>query len=86
MATREFDVAVSGRAARVEDPALVAALAERWREGGWPTEPDETGIAHTPPISAPSAGPPPWHVYRIGVDSAVALQATEPGGATKWTF
>jgi hypothetical protein len=38
------------------------------------------------PVSAPSAGPPPWRVYRMRVTSATALQTVEPGGATRWTF
>jgi hypothetical protein len=35
---------------------------------------------------AQSAGPPPWHVYRIGATSAFAVQTVEPHGATRWVF
>jgi hypothetical protein len=64
----------------------VADTAERWSAGGWPCQPDETGTALTAEYSAPSAGPPPWLVYRLTPRSATALQTVEPGGATRWTF
>ena len=51
----------------------MAHLAERWAADGWPARVDETGTALTAEYSAPSAGPPPWHVYRITVDRATAL-------------
>jgi hypothetical protein len=47
---------------------------------------DETGRALTADYSAPSAGPPPWFVYRITPRSAIALAILEPGGATRWRF
>jgi hypothetical protein len=40
----------------------------------------------TADYSAPSAGPPPWRVYRIAPRRATALATTEAGGATTWTF
>jgi hypothetical protein len=39
----------------------------------------------TADFSAPSAGPPPWLVYRITPRSATAL-GVDPGGATRWRF
>jgi pyridoxamine 5'-phosphate oxidase-like protein len=83
---REFDLTVEGDAQQVTDPPTVAALAEQWAAGGWPCEVDETGRAITAPYSAPSAGPPPWFVYRITARSATALSIIEPGGATRWRF
>ena len=68
------------------DPAPVARLAETWAAGGWPCRVDESGIALTAEFSAPSAGKPPWHVYRITPVSAVALSTVEPGGATRFDF
>ena len=47
---------------------------------------DATGGALTAEFSAPSAGPPPWPVYRLTPERATALQTVEPGGATRWTF
>ncbi|WP_116998908.1 pyridoxamine 5'-phosphate oxidase family protein [Desertimonas flava] len=85
VALREFDLVVEGHAELVTDPDTVAELARRWA-ADWPCEVDESGIALTAPFSAPSAGPPPWHVYRIAATAATALQTVEPGGATRWTF
>ena len=83
---REFDLAVDGDAHQVTDPEMVAALAERWAAGGWPCRVDEMGRALTAEYSAPSAGPPPWFVYRITARSATVVWAAEPGGATRWRF
>ncbi|GAA5072838.1 hypothetical protein [Nocardia iowensis] len=54
--------------------------------GGWPAAVDDTGEALTAEYSAQSAGPPPWHVYRITPNIAMALGTVEPGGATRWRF
>jgi Pyridoxamine 5'-phosphate oxidase len=58
-----YDLVVEGEAVGVADPSMVAILAERWRDGGWPFQVDESGSALTAPFSAPSAGPSPWFVY-----------------------
>ena len=86
VATHEFDLVVDGEAARVTDRATVAAMAERWAAGGWPARVDETGLALTAEYSAPSAGPPPWFVYRVAPHAATALGTVEPWGATRWRF
>jgi hypothetical protein len=86
IATREFDLVVEGEAQKVTDPTTVAAMAARWAAEGWPCRVDDTGQALTADFSAPSAGPPPWFVYRIEPLAATALAIIEPGGATRWTF
>lgn len=86
VATQEFDLVVAGQATLVTDPATVADLAARWAAGGWPARVDDTGVALTAEFSAPSAGPPPWHVYRLAPRTATALGTVEPGGATRWRF
>jgi hypothetical protein len=86
VATEAFDLVVEGAAEKVSDPLTVAAMAERWAAGGWPARVDETGVALTAEFSAPSAGPPPWSVYRITPRNATALETVEPGGATRWSF
>ncbi|HTJ74386.1 MAG TPA: pyridoxamine 5'-phosphate oxidase family protein [Acidimicrobiales bacterium] len=83
---REFDLVIEGTAAPVTDPSRVAALVDVWRAGGWPAQVDETGLALTAEFSAPSAGPPPWTVYRLVPHRATAVATIEPGGATSWTF
>jgi PPOX class probable F420-dependent enzyme len=85
VAAAEFDLVVEGEASLVTDPDTVARMAAVWAAGGWPCRPDETGTALTADFSAPSAGPPPWHVYRLTARTAVALGA-DPGGATRWRF
>ena len=84
LATQEFDLVVEGTAELVVDPAMVAEVAEHYAED-WPCRVDESGIALTAEFSAPSAGPPPWHVFEITPRRATALQI-EPGGATTWVF
>ncbi len=86
VATDQFDLVIEGEAHRVTDAPTVAAMAERWAAAGWPAVVDETGVALTAPFSAPSAGPPPWFVYRITPATATALLTVEPGGATRWRF
>jgi len=86
LATHEFDLVVEGTAELVEDPATVATMAEAWASEGWPCRVDGSGVRLTADFSAPSAGPPPWAVYRIAVNEATALATVEPGGATRFTF
>ncbi|GIM94333.1 pyridoxamine 5'-phosphate oxidase family protein [Paractinoplanes toevensis] len=79
-----LDVVLEGTAARVTDPAVLAEVAAGYRAGGWPAE--VAGDALTAPFSAPSAGPPPWEVYRFTFHTVVGVATAEPHGATKWTF
>lgn len=79
-----IDMVFEGDAHRVTDPEVVKEVAAIAQAGGWPAEAD--GDALTAPYSAPSAGPPPWYVYRITARSAVGVATQEPHGATKWTF
>jgi hypothetical protein len=85
--TRGFDVAVTGTARLVTDPATVATIAARWAEGGWPAQPDETGTGITAPFNAPTLGPPPWHVYEVTPITATAVGTDEEmPGSTRWRF
>jgi hypothetical protein len=86
VATAEFDLVVEGDAQKATDPAIVKRLAARWVAAGWPASVDESGTALTADFSAPSAGSPPWSVYRIDARRATALTIQPPGGATRWTF
>ena len=86
LALDQFDLVVEGEAHVVDDPATVARLAQEWADGGWPCRVDESGVALTADFSAPSAGSPPWRVYRITAQAATVLQTVEPGGATRFTF
>ncbi|MEY2430515.1 MAG: hypothetical protein QOC92_240 [Acidimicrobiaceae bacterium] len=86
VALHEFDLVVEGEARKITDPQTVSAMAAHWAAGGWPARVDDTGLALTAEYSAPSAGPPPWMVYRITPRRATALSTVEPGGATRWMF
>jgi hypothetical protein len=86
VSTEEFDLTVDGKADLVDDPDVVADMAGRWADGGWPVRVDGTGTALTADYSAPSAGPPPWKVYRFTPRQATAILTAEPSGATRWRF
>jgi hypothetical protein len=86
VATQEFDLVLDGEAEKITEPATVAAMAKEWADAGWPARVDDSGLALTADYSAPSAGPPPWFVYRIVARSATAISTIEPGGAMHWRF
>jgi PPOX class probable F420-dependent enzyme len=86
IAAQEFDLVVEGTASKITDQETVAAMAARWAAEGWPARVDDSGRALTAEYSAPSAGPPPWFVYRLSAHTATALATIEPGGATRWRF
>lgn len=79
-----IDVVFEGEAELLSDKGTLAEVARLFREGGWPCEVE--GDALTAPFSAPSAGPPPWHVYRFTFHTVFGVAAEEPYGATRWTF
>jgi hypothetical protein len=81
---RGLDLTMEGEAHRITDAATLEQLAAVFRSGGWPASVD--GDALTAPYSAPSAGPAPWHLYRLTLRSAVGVAGGEPHGATRWTF
>jgi hypothetical protein len=78
------DVTLDGQARRVTDQATLEQLAEVYGRGGWAPTVVDGAFVHE--FSAPSAGPPPWHLYEMTVHDAVALVVVEPGGATRFTF
>lgn len=79
-----IDLILEGTATQVTDLPTLEALASRYREGGWPVE--VAGDAFTAPYSAPSAGPPPWQLYRFTIHTAFGVATAEPHGATRWRF
>jgi len=68
----------------VTDKDTLEALAALYRQDGWPAE--VQGEAFTAPYSAPSAGPPPWELYRFIFHTAFGVATVEPYGATRWRF
>jgi hypothetical protein len=79
-----IDLVLDGETTVVRDATTLEAVATLYRDGGWPAEVE--GDALTAPFSAPSAGPPPWLLYRFRFHTAVGLALTEPYGATRWRF
>jgi hypothetical protein len=79
-----IDLVFEGEVARVTDGTTLERLAGLYRAQGWPAEVE--GDAFTAPYSAPSAGPPPWHLYRFTFHTAFGVASEEPGGATRWRF
>lgn len=79
-----IDLVLEGKAVRVTDEPTLEQVAARCREGGWPVQ--VAGDAFTGPYSAPSAGPPPWHLYRFTFHTAIGNATAEPNGATLWRF
>jgi hypothetical protein len=79
-----IDLVLEGEAARVTDPPTLERVARLYREIGWPAEVE--GDAFTAPFSAPSAGPPPWHLYLFTFHTAFGVATAEPYGATRWRF
>jgi hypothetical protein len=79
-----MDLTLEGTASRESDPATLERVAGIYRDLGWPAEVERD--AFTAPFSAPSAGPPPWHLYRFTFDRVVGLKTDEPNGASLWRF
>jgi pyridoxamine 5'-phosphate oxidase-like protein len=79
-----LDLVIEGDAERVTDTATLEAIAAIYREGGWPVEVEDD--AFTAPYTAPSGGPPPWHLFRVTVRAVYGVASAEPHGATRWQF
>ena len=79
-----LDLVVEGRAAKVTDQATLERLAQRYEAQGWPARASDGAI--TAEFSAPSAGPPPWHLYAVTPLVAFGVATAKPYGATRWRF
>ena len=79
-----IDIVAEGEAARVTDAAVLTRIAAVYQAAGWPAE--VAGDAFTAPFNAPSAGPPPWHLYRMRISTVFGVATVEPYGATRWRF
>jgi hypothetical protein len=71
---------------RYGDPALPWSRPHALLAAGTPRPAQVEGEAFTAPFGAPSAGPPPWHLYRFTFHTAVGVATAEPHGATRWRF
>jgi len=84
VALEGIDLTFEGETTRVTDRPTLEQVATRYREGGWSAE--VSADAFTAPYSAPSAGPPPWQLYRFTFHTAFGVATAEPHGATRWRF
>ncbi len=78
-----IDLVFEGDAQRVTDAPTLEAVAAIYRDGGWPVQVEDD--AFTAPYSAPSGGPPPWHLYRVTIHTVFGVGG-DPAGATRWRF
>ena len=79
-----IDLVFEGTPQQVTDDATLQRIAKRYGEGGWPAEVKDGAFTYD--YSAPSAGPPPWHLYSMKPTTVYGVLGTEPGGATRWRF
>lgn len=79
-----LDLVLEGTVTRVTDAELLEQVSARHRAGGWSAT--VAGNALIAPYSAPSAGPPPWHVYRFTFHTVFGVASRGPFGATRWRF
>ncbi|MFL5682098.1 MAG: pyridoxamine 5'-phosphate oxidase family protein [Chloroflexota bacterium] len=79
-----MDLVFEGTVERVTDGPTLDAVVKAYNDSGWPATVE--GDAFTAPFSAPSAGPPPWALYRLAFDRVIAVASAEPYGATSWRF
>lgn len=84
MALTGLDLVVEGRAVKVTDQATLERLAQRYADQGWPARAADGAL--TAEYSAPSAGPPPWHLYQVKPLVAFGVATAKPYGATRWRF
>ena len=80
----DIDLTFEGDAIRATEPASLEKVAALYRDLGWPAQVQADAV--TAPYSAPSAGPPPWHLYRFRFHTVVGVATAEPNGATLWRF
>jgi hypothetical protein len=79
-----IDLVFEGSASRVTDDRTLQAVVKIYNRAGWPAEVE--GDAYVAPFNAPSAGPPPWSLYRMTYDTVFGVATAEPYGATRWRF
>ena len=85
--TDELDVVLEGTAERVVDPATLQSVRDFYEaKYGWP--PTVRDGAFDAPYGAPTAGRPPYHVYRIEPQVVFAFGTADATGprSTRWRF
>ena len=87
-----LDIVIEGNAAPIADPAAVRRIAEILKENNWPLEAKGD---HVDGPNAPTAGPPPYTIFRIvpdrvfGLPGMTGMELSDPGDLpkpTRWDF
>jgi nitroimidazol reductase NimA-like FMN-containing flavoprotein (pyridoxamine 5'-phosphate oxidase superfamily) len=87
-----LDIVVEGRAEPLEDEDAVRHITEQFNAGGWPLEARGNEVDGP---NAPTAGPPPYRIFRVEPLKAFGLPGTfgmeqfkqeELPQPTRWTF
>ncbi|MGH2559836.1 MAG: pyridoxamine 5'-phosphate oxidase family protein [Thermomicrobiales bacterium] len=84
LAAQGIDLVLEGEAAKVTDDATLQRAAEVFAAVGWAPTVRDGAFYHE--YSAPSAGPPPWDLYRFTPKTVFGVATAEPYGATRWRF
>jgi len=84
LSLKGIDLEIEGTAVKVTDDATLQRLAKRYGDQGWPATVEHGAFTHE--YSAPSAGPPPWHLYEVEPKTVFGVLSDEPGGAMRWRF
>jgi hypothetical protein len=82
LAAKGIDLVLEGEAAKVTDDATLRRVAEAFASVGWAPTVRDGAYYHE--YSAPSAGPPPWDLYKFTPETVFGVATTEPFGATRW--
>lgn len=84
--TELLHIVVEGTAAPVTDPGLLQQIADAYQVAhGWVVDVRDDGL-HSEDGGAPTAGPPPWRVWRVDPQQAFGFPADGTLTATRWTF
>jgi hypothetical protein len=79
-----IDLVAEGRAERVKDLVLLRRVADEYAaKYGWQATPRDGAFYDTE--GAPTAGPPPYEVYRVTLTQVLGFPAGESFSPTRWT-
>lgn len=82
--SRRFDLVLEGLAHRVSTAEALTTVADAYASKyGWEVQADD-GALHGD--GAPTAGPPPYHVFRLTLHQAFGFPTSDDATPTRWTF
>jgi nitroimidazol reductase NimA-like FMN-containing flavoprotein (pyridoxamine 5'-phosphate oxidase superfamily) len=85
VAVEDAHLVVEGTASVVRDEAILRAVADAYvTKYQWRVEVEDG--AFIADYGAPTAGPPPYHVYRLEADTVYGFGTNETWSPTRWRF